>query len=484
MPIPSCIKRIGPALWEMPPTYKPGMRVPARFYGSEKIIQEMEPQVFDQAANVAFLPGILKYSLCMPDGHWGYGFPIGGVAAMNLDRGVISPGGIGYDINCGVRLIRTNLTYEEVAPRIKDLVDSLFYKIPVGPGRSGSVRLKKDEFRKFVEQGSKWCLNNGFASQEDLDRTEEGGCFEGADSSKVSERAIQRGVKQAGTLGSGNHYCEVVVSRPEDIFDQRLAQKFGFGNPNQIGILFHCGSRGFGHQVCDDYIRVMLRASQKYGISLPDRQLCCAPFRSPEGQEYFAAMKCAVNFAFANRQIIFHHIKEVFSDFFGRSPEDLGMRVVYDVCHNNAKIEKHNVDGLEKEVLVHRKGATRAFGPGMEGIPEIYKDTGQPVLLGGSMQTGSYVLAGLGTADASFYSTAHGSGRTMSRHAAKKLVRGSMLQREMEHQGIYVRSCSLAGLAEEAGIAYKDIDEVAESAELAGLSKRVLKLLPIGNIKG
>lgn len=477
------LRRVGDALWELPKTFKPGMRVPARLFGTEKLIQAMEKEVFDQAANVAFLPGIVKYSYCMPDGHWGYGFPIGGVAAMDLEEGVISPGGIGYDINCGVRLIKTNLTLEEVTPHLKDLVDALFCKIPVGVGRS-SLNLSKSEFRKLTELGSKWCLRNGYATAEDLALTEESGCFEGADATKVSERALERGHDQAGTAGSGNHYCEIVVSKQEDIYDKATAEAFGFGIPNQIGVLFHCGSRGFGHQICDDYIRVMFKAVSKYGISLPDRQLCCAPFKSPEGQDYFAAMKCAVNMAFANRQIIHHYIKEVFSNIFRRSPNDLGMRLVYDVSHNNAKIEEHVVDGERRKLLVHRKGATRALGPGMKGVPEAYAETGQPVFIGGSMQTGSYILAGESSADTSFYSTAHGSGRTMSRHAAMKMVNGSKLMKEMEHQGIYVRTTSFKGLAEEAGLAYKDIDEVAEAAEIAGLSRRVLKLSPIGNIKG
>lgn len=477
------LKRVGDAIWELPKTFKPGMRVPARIFGTEQLIRAMEREVFDQAANVACLPGIVKYSYCMPDGHWGYGFPIGGVAAMDLEEGVITPGGIGYDINCGVRLIRTNLTLEEVSPRLQKLVEALFRKIPVGAGRS-SLNLNRDEFRRLTEQGSKWCLKNGFATDEDLAFTEENGCFEGADASKVSERAVERGHDQTGTAGSGNHYCEIVVSEPNLIYDKATAETFGFGIPNQIGLLFHCGSRGFGHQICDDYIRVMLRAATKYGISLPDKQLCCAPFKSPEGQEYFAAMKCAVNMAFANRQVIYHYIKEVFADFFGRSPDDLGMRMVYDVSHNNAKIEEHLVDGKPMKLLVHRKGATRAFGPGMEGLPEAYSKTGQPVLIGGSMQTGSYILAGEASADVSFYSTAHGSGRTMSRHAAQKMVNGPKLQREMEHQGIYVRTTSLKGLAEEAGLAYKNIDDVAEAAEIAGLSRRILKLRPIGNIKG
>jgi len=485
MPLPKGIIKISETVWELPVSFKAGMRVPARIFATEELIKEMDSAVFEQAANVACLPGILEYSYCMPDGHSGYGFPIGGVAAMDPETGVISPGGIGFDINCGVRLVLTNLTYDEVNPEVHKLVDSLFYRIPTGVGCTGFVKISRQEFMDVIEQGSEWCLKKGFAWQEDLELTEEGGCFSGADAEKVSQKAIERGFDQIGTLGSGNHYCEIVVARQENIYDNDLAQQFGFTIPNQIAVLYHCGSRGFGHQVATDYLQTFLRVmSSKYGISVYDRELSCAPFKSKEGQDYFAAMKCAVNMAFANRQVILHRIREVFSDYFNKQPEDLGMRMLYDVSHNTAKLETHTVKGVNREVLIHRKGSTRAFGPGMKGVPEAYRETGQPVLLGGSMETGSYVLAGLGTGKASFYSTAHGSGRTMSRHQAKKMVKGQKLQRDMDNRGIYVHTASWGGLAEEAGIAYKNIDLVAEVTELAGLSKRVLKLEPIGNIKG
>lgn len=485
MSLPSGIIKINETVWEIPISFKSGMRVPARIFGTEKLIREMDSAVFEQAANVACLPGIQEYSYCMPDGHSGYGFPIGGVAAMDPKTGVISPGGIGFDINCGVRLVLTNLTYDEVKPQIHKLVDSLFYRIPTGVGCSGFVKISQKEFLEVIEQGSKWCLKKGFAWKEDLELTEEGGCFVGADSGKVSQKAIERGFDQIGTLGSGNHYCEIVVAKPENIYDNKLAQIFGFTIPNQIALLYHCGSRGFGHQVATDYLQLFLNVmSRKYDINVYDRELACAPFESKEGQDYFAAMKCAVNMAFANRQVILHRIREVFSDYFVKSPEELGMNMLYDVSHNTAKLETHTIQEKKREVLVHRKGSTRAFGPRMKGIPEVYWETGQPVLLGGSMETGSYLLVGVSTGEQSFFSTAHGSGRTMSRHQAKKMVKGQKLQREMDDRGIYVHTASWGGLAEEAGIAYKNIDEVAEVTELAGLSKRVLKLEPIGNIKG
>lgn len=485
MAAPASIKKISGTVWEIPVSYKAGMLVPARIYATEKLLKEMDEGVFEQVTNVACLPGIVKYAYCMPDGHWGYGFPIGGMAAMDPEKGVISPGGIGFDINCGMRLLRTNLTYEEVKPKLKELVDALFRKIPCGVGSTGLLKLSHDEFRHVVEQGAKWCLKKGYAWKEDLEVTEEGGCFHGANSSTVSEKAIERGFDQVGTLGSGNHYCEIQVAKPENIYDQQAAEAFGISIPNQVVIMFHCGSRGFGHQVATDYLQVFLNVmARKYGIEIRDRELACAPFRSPEGQDYFSAMKCAVNMAFANRQVILHRIREVFSDIFRRSPEDLGMDMIYDVTHNTAKLERHLVNGHERELLIHRKGATRAFGPGMKGIPEIYRETGQPVIIGGSMETGSYLLAGLKTGADAFYTTAHGSGRTMSRHQAKRTFRGEKLQRELEGRGIYVRSDTWGGLAEEAGAAYKDIDSVVEATELAGLSKRVVRLVPIGNIKG
>lgn len=483
--VPAQLKKVSDTVWELPPSYKAGMLVPARIFATKKLIDAMDEGVFDQTSNVACLPGILKYAFCMPDGHWGYGFPIGGVAAMDPRTGVISPGGIGFDINCGMRLVLTNLTYDEVKPHVHDLVDRLFYKVPCGVGSTGFVKLSRGDFRTVMAEGSRWALRNGYAWPEDLELTEEGGCFKGADPDKVSERASDRGFDQVGTLGSGNHYCEIQVAKPKNVFDKDLAGRLGFTIPNQVAVMFHCGSRGFGHQVATDYLQVFLKVmGTKYGIHVNDRELACAPFKSPEGQNYFAAMTCAINMAFANRQVILHRIREVFSGVFKKDPRDLGMDMVYDVAHNTAKLEKHLVDGNQMEVLIHRKGATRAFGPGMEGLPERYRETGQPVIIGGSMETGSYLLVGLKSGSEAFYSTAHGSGRTMSRHKAKKMVKGEKLQREMESRGIYVKTATWGGLAEEAGAAYKNIDEVVEATELAGLSKRVVKLTPIGNIKG
>lgn len=482
---PSALKKISETVWELPRSYKEGMLVPARIFGTEKLINQMDAGVFDQVTNVACLPGIVNYAMCMPDGHWGYGFPIGGTAAMDPDEGVISPGGIGFDINCGMRLVITNLTLDEVEPRLHQLVDQLFRRVPAGVGSHGFVKLSHDEFCRVAEEGSRWCLSHGYAWPEDLEMTEEAGCFSGADASKVSVRAVERGFNQLGTLGSGNHYLEIQVARPENILDADTARRFGIVLPNQVVVMFHCGSRGFGHQIATDYLQVFLAVmKRKYGIEVNDRELACAPFQSPEGQAYFAAMKCAVNMAFANRQLILHRIREVFSDIFARDPRDLGLTMAYDVAHNTAKLEKHMVNDQRRELLVHRKGATRALGPGTEGLPACYRETGQPVIIGGSMETGSYLLAGVESGKVSFYTTAHGSGRTMSRHQAKKQFRGEKLQRDLENRGIYVRSVTWGGLAEEAGLAYKNIDEVVEATELAGLSRRVVKLVPVGNVKG
>jgi tRNA-splicing ligase RtcB len=352
-------------------------------------------------------------------------------------------------------------------------------------GCTGFLKLSREEFRKVVEQGARWCVKNGYGWPEDLEFTEESGCIEEADSAKISEKAIDRGFNQIGTLGSGNHYLEIQVVRPQGIFDRELAKTFGIDIPDQVVVMFHCGSRGFGHQVATDYLQVFLKVMQsKYGIQILDRELACAPFNSPEGKDYFTAMKCGINMSFANRQVILHRIREVFSSVFGRSAEQLGMSMVYDVAHNTAKLERHVVNGKQRTLLVHRKGATRAFGPGMEGIPDVFKEVGQPVILGGSMESGSYLLAGTPDGAQTFFSTAHGSGRTMSRTKARKQWRGEKLQREMEHRGIYVRTTSWSGLAEEAGGAYKDIDEVVEATERAGISRRVVRFTPIGNIKG
>ena len=485
MAAPSDLIRIGPALFELPVGFRSGMQVPVRVFGTEKLVAEMDDQVFKQAANVATLPGLVEATLCMPDAHWGYGFPIGSVAAMDLETGVISPGGIGFDINCGMRLVRTDLSWPEVKPHLRQLVDALAARVPAGVGSRGFVRLSRDGFREALVEGAAWAVRAGYGVQRDLDHTEAGGCFPDADPSSVSERAIDRGVRQIGTLGSGNHYLEIQVLRSEGLYDPELAGAFGLTLPDQVVVMFHCGSRGFGHQVATDYLEIFLRAMpKKFGIPILDRELACAPFSSDEGRRYFGAMCCAANMSFANRQVIQHRIREVFSEIFGRDPDELGISNVYDVSHNTAKIESHEVRGERRRLLVHRKGATRAFPPGDAELPAEYRSTGQPVIIGGSMETGSYLLAGVATGSASFFSTAHGSGRTMSRRRARKLVGGRQLQDQMAARGILVHAASLRRLAEEAGFAYKDVDQVAEAAELAGISRRVAHLVPVGNVKG
>ncbi|HEY7000895.1 MAG TPA: RtcB family protein [Candidatus Udaeobacter sp.] len=482
----SNLRKISDTVWELPASHKEGMRVPARIVATEKLVREMDEAVYQQISNVATLPGITRYALCMPDGHSGYGFPIGGVAAMDVrEGGVISPGGIGFDINCGMRLVITNLTVDDVRPHLHQIVDRLYERVPAGVGSHGFLKLSHHDFRDLVEQGARWCVERGYGWEDDLEVTEENGCISGANASKISERAVERGFNQVGTLGSGNHYLEVQVARPEDVRDKELAEKFGITIPNQVVVMFHCGSRGFGHQVATDYLQRFLKVMEsKYGIKVLDRELACAPFDSPEGRDYFAAMKCGLNMSFANRQVILHRIREVFSEVFGRSAEELGMRMIYDVAHNTAKLEKHAVNGKQKTLLVHRKGATRAFGPGHDEVTPRYREIGQPVIIGGSMETGSYLLVGTTSGAETFFSTAHGSGRTMSRTRARKQWRGKQLQRELEARGIYVRSTSWAGLAEEAGPAYKNIDEVIAATELAGISKPVARFTPIGNVKG
>lgn len=482
---PPEIKKVSDVVWEIQTSYKKGMLVPARIYATEKLLKAMDEGVFKQVTNVACLPGIQKYSYCMPDGHWGYGFPIGGVAAFDLEKGVISPGGIGFDINCGMRLITTNLTIKEVQPKLRELIDTFYKTVPAGVGSKGFLKANQNQFTEIMEQGSKWCVENGYGWEEDLERTEGYGKIEWADSSKVSDKAKQRGINQLGTLGSGNHYLEVQVAHAGNIIDEELAKKFGIHTKEQVVIMVHCGSRGFGHQIGTDYLRIFSDAMKKYNIHVEDRELACAPFSSNEGQDYYKAMACAANMAFANRQVILHRIREGFSKVFGRSAEALEMKLVYDVAHNIAKVEEHTIDGKRKKVVVHRKGSTRAFPPGHEELAKLYKETGQPVIIGGSMETGSYLLAGTQKAmDETFGSTAHGSGRTMSRSRAKREVRGDKLQKSMEKKGIYVKATSMSGLAEEAGLAYKDINEVVETLKTAGISKPVVQLKPVGNVKG
>ncbi|MBI4210567.1 MAG: RtcB family protein [Candidatus Diapherotrites archaeon] len=479
------VEPVSKNIWEIPATEKKGMNVPARIYATENLLHGMDSAVFEQITNVACMPGIVKYALAMPDAHSGYGSPVGGVAAFDPETGVISPGVIGFDILCGMRLIKTNLNYKEVKPKIKQLVNELFETVPAGVGVKGSIRLQRKEVIEVMENGAKWCHENGYAWKQDLERIEEKGCLKGADARNVSDKAIGRSMNQLGTLGSGNHYLEVQVIHASEIYNSEIANKFGVFDDGQAMIMIHCGSRGTGHQIATDYMQSFGPAMEKYGLKVKDRELACAPFSSEEGRKYYSAMACAANNAFANRQVITHNVRKAFGKVFGKSPEDMEMDLIYDVAHNIAKVERHNVDGMMKDLVVHRKGSTRSFGPESEELAPVFRKTGQPVIVGGSMETGSYVCAGTEKAMLeTFGSTMHGSGRTMSRTKAKELVKGEKLQRDMEERGIYVKSASYAGLAEEAGIAYKDISEVVRTMDEIGISKKVFSLKPIGNVKG
>jgi len=470
--------------WEIPQSYKAGMRVPGLIYASQEMLESMrEEQTPEQVANVAFLPGIVKLSLAMPDIHWGYGFPIGGVAAMDIQDGVISPGGVGYDINCGVRLLRTNLNEAEVRLKIDQVVNALFVSVPSGLGSEGKIKVSQKEMNELMVEGARWAVRRGLGSEEDLNVTEEGGCMKGADPGKISDKAIKRGMPQAGTLGSGNHFLEVQVVKK--IFDPNIASVMGINEIGQVLVLIHTGSRGFGHQVCTDHLRVMEEAVSKYGIKLPDRQLACAPVESKEGKDYLAAMACAANYAWNNRQCIAHWVRESFLKVFGKNAEELGMEQIYDVCHNIAKREEHTIDGRKLKVCVHRKGATRAFPAGHKDVPNRYKEIGQPVLIPGDMGRCSFVAVGTQKAmDESFGSTCHGAGRVLSRGAARRALKGREVLRQLEEKGITVRAGNIASLAEEASQAYKDVTEVIEVVHQAGISKKVAMVIPIGVIKG
>ena len=470
--------------WEIPLSYKAGMRVPGLIYASEEMLDSIkEEQTPEQVANVAFLPGIIKSSLAMPDIHWGYGFPIGGVAAMDVKDGVISPGGVGYDINCGVRLLCTSLTEAEVRPKINQLVSELFRNIPSGLGSEGKIKASHKEMRELMVEGARWAVKRGFGLQEDLEATEERGCLEGADPDKITPPAVKRGMPQAGTLGSGNHFLEVQVVK--EIFAPEIAKVMGIVQTGQILVLIHTGSRGFGHQVCTDHLRVMEKAVSRYGINLPDRQLACAPIESPEGKDYFAAMACAANYAWNNRQCIAHWTRESFSRVFGKSPEELGMRQIYDVAHNIAKMEEHIVDGKKVRVCVHRKGATRAFPRGHKDVPLRYKEIGQPVLIPGDMGRCSFVAVGTSKAmEESFGSTCHGAGRMMSRGAARRSLKGRDIVHDLAERGIVVKAGDIPSLAEEASQAYKDVTQVVEAVHQAGISRKVAMATPLGIIKG
>ena len=479
------LEQVGPCQWKIPRNYKPGMRVDGMIYADEKLIEQIRrDQAPEQVANVATLPGIQKYSLAMPDIHWGYGFTIGGVAATDpLEGGVISPGGVGYDINCGVRVLRTNLTLEDVRPVHRGLVEELYRRIPSGVGRTGKYSFKPKEMRHLLTEGPQYLVRkHELGTERDIEYTEAHGHLEGADADAVSDRAFARGEEQCGTLGSGNHFLEVQVL--DQVHDEVAAEVFGLFQ-GQIAIMIHSGSRGLGYQVCDDALARLRKVPEKYGISLPDRQLVCAPVGSPEGKHYMAAMRAAANFAWCNRQLLMQQTREVFETIFGRSWQDLGLQLIYDVAHNIAKFEWHEIEGRQRELCVHRKGATRAFPPGHPEIPEAYRSVGQPVLIPGSMGTASWLLVGQqGSMAQTFGTTCHGAGRQMSRTAAVRAAAGRQIDRELERIGIIARARSRRELPEEQPSAYKDVDLVVDVVHTAGLSKKVARFRPIGVIKG
>ncbi|MFC1982471.1 RtcB family protein [Chloroflexota bacterium] len=478
------LEKIDEYRWRIPKSYKAGMRVPGLIYADQSMMEHIvKEQALEQVANVAFLPGIVGHSLAMPDIHWGYGFAIGGVAAMRISDGVVSPGGVGFDINCGVRILRTNLSQEEVRPKIKELIDSLYYNVPSGMGSKGKIKLRHGEINEVLAKGSRWAVEKGYGRPEDLDATEERGEMAGADPAHVSGRAKERGLPQLGTLGSGNHFLEIAIV--DQIYESEAAKIMGIDHEGQVMLLIHCGSRGLGHQTADDYIKEMVRAMANYGIEVPDRQLACTPVKSPEGQAYLAAMRCAANYAWANRQCITHWVRESFCQVMGKSEGDAGLELIYDVTHNIAKIEEHEVDGGKEKLCVHRKGATRAFPAGHPDVPQKYARIGQPVLIPGDMGRVSYILVGTEQAmKETFGSTCHGAGRIQSRAAAKKHLRGKDVLAALEARGITVRTGSLPGLAEEASEAYKDVTSVVGVAHNAGISRMVARTRPIGVIKG
>jgi len=471
------LKRINDYTWEIPKTGD--MKVPALIYTSSKLLESVRRDMtLTQAKNVACLRGIQRKSYVMPDAHQGYGFPIGGVAAFDIDEGIISPGGVGYDINCGVRLLRTDYIEKDIHERRKQLLAEIFKEVPAGVGKGGITRLSRNVLLEVCTKGAEWAIENGYGTKQDLLRTEENGRMKEADPGYLSSRAVERGIPQLGTLGAGNHFLE--IQKVSEIYDERVSQVFGILSAGQILVMIHCGSRGFGHQVASDYIRLM---ENKFGTrGLPDRELINAPIRSPLGQQYYKSMSAAVNYAFANRQMIAHWVRNVFAKVMGSSE---GMDQVYDVCHNVAKVEKHRIDGKEKEFCIHRKGATRSFGPGREEIPEIYRSVGQPVIIPGSMGTASYILVGTREAEQlSFGSTAHGAGRVMSRHEALRRFRGEKIKQELESRGIELMSTNWRGVAEEASQAYKDVDEVVKVSHKVGIGKLVAKVVPVGVMKG
>jgi tRNA-splicing ligase RtcB len=479
--------------YEIPKDYKSTMRTSGLIYANEKMAQQvMGDNAPEQVANVATLPGILGRSMAMPDIHWGYGFPIGGVAAMSEDEGVLSPGGVGYDINCGVRLLRTDLELADVTPKIKELVNAIFKNVPSGLGSEGKVKLNMKQLDDVLRTGASWAVGEGFGWDRDLEYLEENGNMDGADPGVVSHRAKQRGLPQLGSLGAGNHFLE--IQRVDEIYDENIAKTYGIDHKDQVMVMIHTGSRGCGYQICDDQIREMSKnfnkdgsefVSNEFNIRLPDRQLVCAPVTSKVADTYFKAMKCAANYAWANRQMIVHWVRESFESVMGKSADDLGMDIVYDVAHNIAKFEEHKFEGKNIKAYVHRKGATRAFGPDLSEVPAKYRPVGQPVLIPGDMGTASYVLAGTELAmQESFGSTCHGAGRIMSRTEAVRRFYGEKIKADLQEQGIYVQAASKKVVAEEAPAAYKDVNDVVQIADGAGISKKVAKLRPLGVVKG
>jgi tRNA-splicing ligase RtcB (3'-phosphate/5'-hydroxy nucleic acid ligase) len=478
------LEQIDETSWRIPKSYKAGMKVDGLIFADEALMEQIRSdQAADQVANVAFLPGIQGTSLAMPDIHWGYGFCIGGVCATDpAEGGVVSPGGVGYDINCGVRMMRTNLSCEEVQPRLQQLMDALYRRIPAGVGEGGEYLFGGKELRKLLLDGSQYLLSRGLATEGDIEHTEAQGRLDGAEPDNLSQRAMARGGDQCGTLGSGNHFLEVQVV--DEIIDPQAARTMGL-EEGQICVMIHSGSRGLGYQVCDDSLKTLRKAPEKYGISLPDRQLVCAPVHSSEGQHYLGAMRCAANYAWANRQLLMWQTREVFGEFFGRPWQSLQMNLIYDVAHNIAKMEQHTIDGQRKTVCVHRKGATRAFPAGHPEVPDQYRAIGQPVIIPGDMGRASWVLVGQpGSMERTFGTTCHGAGRVLSRTAAIQKAQGRRIDRELAEQGIIARCRSWKGLAEEQPAAYKDVDQVVEVVHRAGLAAKVARLRPIGVVKG
>ncbi len=477
------LERVNEFVWQVPQNFRGDMRAPARLYADEALVEDaLEDKSVEQLINTATLPGVVKYAIAMPDIHQGYGAPVGGVFATQLPDGVISPGAIGYDINCGVRLLASHVRTEEIAPHLEDLATALYRNCPSGVGSEGSVPLSAKHLDEVLEDGAEWALKKHYARREDLNHTEEFGKLPGANAAAVSKHAKDRGKDQLGTLGAGNHFIE--VDRVTEIFDDKAADRLGLSR-EQVVVQIHCGSRGLGHQVCTDYVNLFQKSVREYKIELPDRELVCAPFNSPEGQEYLKAMACAANFAFANRQVLAHHIRRSFEETLAGKVKDFDLHQVYDIAHNMGKVEEHLIDGSRVKVCVHRKGATRAFGPGSDVLPDDLRDIGQPVLIPGSMGTASYVLVGTaGSMAQTFGSTCHGAGRVMSRAKAKREVRGEKLRDELSARGIVVRAGSMPGLAEEAPQAYKDVSRVVEVVHRAGIGNKVARLEPLAVIKG